>query len=394
MAKCDVSITLDEPDKTFEPGQNVSGRVKVRVDEPCACKKVTATFGWETSGRGNTRSSIVENALVSETTLQPGEHVYPFAFEIIANAYGENPDIQSAIADNVKDARVKKVLESAVGSPDAPLSKLMQGISFSKALPGPFTYRGQALNINWLVRAQAHIPWKADARAEQIITVMPGKEPPAGYALKRTPSEHKENDASSQWMKGCLFVCLLFIAFGAAALYALFSGMKIRGLPDVSGFAFIFSIIGVVGAVYFIKKLLVTAKISSVNVQLDSSVVIPGDKISCVLSFQGKSALQLDSIAAVLEAKEVVVSGSGKNKSTHTRKVFTQEVAFSPARELYAGQPLRLQKEIAIPQDAPFSIGVYNNALEWNLYFRIRIKRWPDWTHTERLHVVPWAIPQ
>ena len=392
MAKCEVSVILDEPDKTYAPGEKVTGRVKVKVDEPCACKKITATFGWETSGRGNTRSSLVENALVSETTLQPGEHVYPFAFEIIANTQDEMPDIQGAISDNVKNERVRKALQDAVGSPAAPLSKLMQGMAFSKSLPGPFTYRGQALNINWLVRAQAHIPWKADARAEKIITVLPGKEPPVGYNLKRTPSEHKENEASNQWMKGCLFVCLLFIASGAAVGFAFFSGMKLKFLDDIAGFVFIFSIIGIVGAVYFIKKLLVSAKIASVSVQMDSSVVVPGDKITCVLSFQGKSALYLDNVSALLEAKEVVVSGSGKNKSTHTRKVFTKDVELSPARELYAGQPLRLQKEIQIPQEAPYSIGVYNNVLEWNLYFRIRIKRWPDWTHAERLHVVPWAL--
>ncbi len=394
MAKCDISVVLDEPDKTYAPGEKVTGRVNVRVDEPCACKKITVSFGWETSGRGNTRSSLIEHEVASESTIQPGEHVYPFAFEIIANTNDAMPDIQGAISDNVKNERVRKALQDAVGSPDAPLSKLLQGAAFSNNLPGPFTYRGQVLNINWLVRAQAHIPWKADARAEKIITVLPGKEPPAGYQLKRSPSEHKENEASSQWMKGCLFVCLLFIAFGATALYAIFSEVEIRGLPDVFGFVFIFSIIGVVGAVYFTKKLLVSAKISSVQVQLDSAVVTPGDKISCVLSFQGKSALQLENISALLEAKEVVVSGSGKNKSTRTHKVFTKDVELSPARELYAGQPLRLQKEIQIPQDAPYSIGVYNNALEWNLYFRVRIKRWPDWTHAERLHVVPWALTQ
>lgn len=385
MAKCDLQILIDKAEAAYSSGEKVTGRVKVLVDAEVSCKKITLSYGWETSGRGNKKTQYWDTEIQSEIMLSPGEHAYPFEFVV--------PSGIQAQSDSVPDDALKKQLAQLSQLPDeskAAASKIFQVIKIPGMLPGPFTYRGQFLNINWFIRAQAHIPWKADARAEKPFTVTPGETAPPGYAVSRAPVDYKEAEPAGKFVMGCLGISMLLVFLCALAIYGMVIGWK--RADDFIGFAVILGIIGIGGIIYSIKQILVGKKVGSFAFQLDASAVCPGDKINCSLSFQSRGALHIDKITATLQAKEEVVSGSGKSRSTHTKNVFTQEHILSQTRELFSGQPLRLQKEIPVPQNAPYSIDVSQNSLYWTLDVRIVIARWPDWSHTERLFVVPWVL--
>ena len=74
MSKCDLSIIIDEPDRLYDAGETISGRVLVDVSEPVKCDGLTLVQLWQTHGRGNTEGSeqAVETLFVGEWE-QPGE---------------------------------------------------------------------------------------------------------------------------------------------------------------------------------------------------------------------------------------------------------------------------------------------------------------------------------
>ena len=54
MAKCDLSIELDNPERAYHPGAPITGRVRVKTSAACRCNGLKVAVGWHTHGRGNT----------------------------------------------------------------------------------------------------------------------------------------------------------------------------------------------------------------------------------------------------------------------------------------------------------------------------------------------------
>ena len=68
MAKCDLSIKLDQPDALHEGGGTVTGVVRVVADADVKCTGLEVQTGWRTHGRGN-----VASGTAGATTLFSGE---------------------------------------------------------------------------------------------------------------------------------------------------------------------------------------------------------------------------------------------------------------------------------------------------------------------------------
>ena len=108
MAKCDLHIEFDRPDRTYFGGEEITGNVHVSVNADVRCDGLTLETHWKTHGRGNTARGPKEKWTLFAGEWRAGEAAkYPFRFT---------------------------------------------------APHGPGTYRGKYLNIDHYLRARADIP--------------------------------------------------------------------------------------------------------------------------------------------------------------------------------------------------------------------------------------------
>jgi hypothetical protein len=123
MAKCDLSIELDEPDKFHLGGDTITGVIRVNVDADVNCKGLEVASGWRTHGRGNVASGTSESVTVFAGEWKAGDQI-EYRFEL-------------AIAH------------------------------------WPPSYHGGYLNVDHYIDARAKIPWGFDPKASQPFMMRP-----------------------------------------------------------------------------------------------------------------------------------------------------------------------------------------------------------------------------
>ena len=129
MAKCDIRITFDSPDRSYCGGDTVAGEVYVQVNEDIRCNGIVLTHYWRTHGRGNTdRGKKQEIQLTAGVPLQAGEELR-FPFEFVAEIW-------------------------------------------------PLTYHGHYINVDHFVHVGVDVPWAFDPKHEEEYILLPGKRPP------------------------------------------------------------------------------------------------------------------------------------------------------------------------------------------------------------------------
>jgi hypothetical protein len=136
MAKCDLSIELDQGDAIHPGGGRISGVVRIDSDQSVRCDALEVQTVWRTHGRGNVTSGIVETATVFAGQWEAGERAeYRF---------------------------------------DLPVARW------------PPTYHGHYLNIDHYVEARARIPWAFDPKASVPFRMRPGAPEPTRTATRTT----------------------------------------------------------------------------------------------------------------------------------------------------------------------------------------------------------------
>ena len=75
MAKCDLSIELDDPETVHPGGGTITGVVRVRVDADVNCKGLEVQSGWRTHGRGNVASGSAATVTLFAGEWNAGESV-------------------------------------------------------------------------------------------------------------------------------------------------------------------------------------------------------------------------------------------------------------------------------------------------------------------------------
>ncbi|QDS96455.1 hypothetical protein FF011L_52660 [Roseimaritima multifibrata] len=161
MAKCNLSIDLQNPDTIFVGGETVRGTVTVQADSNVRCNGLTVRSKWTTNGRGNIASEVGE-----EKTLFDGEwlggQTYRYDFEV-------------------------------------------------QTAKWPPTYHGHYLNVDHTIEAQADIPWSFDPKADQVIRVTATKLPSA-EELSEQVTKLKGLPLIGCGAIGMLFVFVFFFA--------------------------------------------------------------------------------------------------------------------------------------------------------------------------------------
>lgn len=124
MAKCDLTIELDDPDRVYVGGETIRGVVRVHCDADVSCKGLEVKSVWRTHGKGN-----VDTGEIQKETLFAGNW-----------SAGESPEYR---------------FELPIGQ-------------------WPPSYHGNYLNIDHYVDARALIPWGFDPKASVPFVVRPG----------------------------------------------------------------------------------------------------------------------------------------------------------------------------------------------------------------------------
>ncbi len=125
MAKCDLSIELDDAEGVHIGGEKISGMVRVNADSDVNCTALEVTSVWRTHGRGNVASGEAGKIKLFEGQWRSGEQ-QEYRFELpIAN--------------------------------------------------WPPTYYGFHLNVEHSIDARAKVPWSFDPKASVTFKMRPGR---------------------------------------------------------------------------------------------------------------------------------------------------------------------------------------------------------------------------
>ena len=366
MAKCDLTLRLDDDRTSFRGGGTVRGTLEVRTDEEVQCKGLTVECMWQTHGKGTSVHGEPETQLLFEGTLPAGSvQRYPFSFQ----------------------------------------------------LPhGPFTYHGHDLNVGWFIKARADIPWALDPKAELELEMVPDPEAEPRWA-DQIPSAELLPDALRAVVqedaaapdpaaaaggkalgKAIGISCLALLAVPLLGLLgiAVYQGVRLaRGEAEVvEALIWIGVAVLIVGGlsgrlVGVVRNRVARKKLGDVSFDVTPLTARRGDTLSARLQCRPQESAQVNRAVVRLEAKERVVRGSGTDRKTYRHTAYEWESEIPVTHSLSAGMPFHLSHEIPIPADAPPSFMARDNHLIWTVGLRLDIARWPDWNGEVAILVHP-----
>lgn len=123
MSRCELTIELDRAGASYEPGEPITGTIRVRSPAGASCRSLTIWMEWQTS---KTQSSCQDRGSVRGVSVfsgvwEPGTDV-SYRFEL-------------------------------------------------EAPPGPLSYDGQLLGIEWCVAARARLAWARSCTAQEPVSL-------------------------------------------------------------------------------------------------------------------------------------------------------------------------------------------------------------------------------
>ena len=238
-----------------------------------------------------------------------------------------------------------------------------------KAPDGPLTYHGRYLNVDQYIRARVDIPWAFDPKAE-VEYILLGN--PAGESHFSDPGITCTGSSYKASWSGLLFFVVIatIVTFAAYPLGALSWLLVVSRLFKM------------------LRDFLVSRKVGATSFHLDKSHASPGQTVKMTLECSPSGPMQLNTIAATLKAREIVISGSETNRSTHTHTVHDEQFIICEGAQLNLG-PQTLEGSITIPETEAWTFQASSNVLKWTLTVRVDISGWPDWVGDTEITVVP-----
>jgi hypothetical protein len=329
MAKCDLSIELDHPERVYVGGDKITGTVRVLADADVRCKALEVSSGWRTHGRGNIARGTTEAVTLFAGDWTAGQRE-SYRFELNVAAW-------------------------------------------------PPSHRGDFINVDHYVDARAKIPWAFDPKTSQEYVMCPVTDP--------DPSSVVDPDV----VTGCVrygMIALILLAV-TLALGAMGVGLATNPFAALIVASIVVPLVG-----FFVaRKVLPKWLLGSVQSELITPGVSPGGRVDARLAVQPKRPVRLNAITAELTGAEVCVSGSGSNRKTHRHVFFHEKHTLLGPSTLQAGDQKEIHMDFPIPVDAPYSFTLNDNRVTWTIDLRIDLPRWPDWTKTLPLKVVPDGGP-
>jgi hypothetical protein len=328
----DVSLGLDRPDRTYRPGEAITGQVVLRVEEELTCSEVRLALHWRTSGRGDVeQGEAAALYLVLDERLEVGERAVPFSLV----------------------------------APD-----------------GPPTFHGRLLNVHWVLDAFVHTNRGAVERQKELVLVgarsalLHGRL--RGKVRTRALADVPPSAAS-------LGLALLVSAIAAVTLAVMGNG--------AAALSFFMGVIGcglaIVGVGMLLRPL-AALRLGRVTLEVPEEVA-PGERLRVAMSFTPPRPVPLNGIRVTLRAEESATSatsGSGPETRTRKRSDFQETVWLSGPKTIEP-RGFTGDVELRVPPDAPASFQTAKNSICWTLHVEVDIPSWPDWSVEVPIVVVP-----
>lgn len=343
MAKCDLRIVFATPGP-FHAGEIVRGEVTADVYESVSFNKLTLHREWRTHGRGNkTTGGATSTVLAPAGEWSPGAYRFPFEFQV--------PN-------------------------------------------GPFTYRGNLLNVDWYLRAELDVPWAFDPKNEIEIPVLPGPSPELadrGPEFAAHYATVRRKGGGSGGMIAGLAVGTIFAGVGSVMAII---GVTSLAVGKFDGFCpgsmgLIFVVTGAGAGYMAIRNRLAQRRIGRPEVSIGPRDVAPGGAIDVRIQLQPAAVVELASVKVTLLGEEVVVSGSGTNKTTHRHTLHETALVLASDRTLSPHELPHFDGRFDIPASAPWTFKASSNEVKWRVTVHLDIRGWPDWSDEHPIVVRP-----
>jgi hypothetical protein len=136
VAKCVIEIKFDRVDRTYRPGERITGTVEILPGAQCVCRKITLEPRWEARGVGPQDSACGEGAVLPGGIWVNNE-IISLKFDLPAPA-------------------------------------------------GPISYQGESFEVAWLLDVKADISLATDASAVEGFTLVHGQHDAAAPSFQIT----------------------------------------------------------------------------------------------------------------------------------------------------------------------------------------------------------------
>jgi hypothetical protein len=345
MSGIALSITLDKPDKTFDGGETIVGKVKVTLAEKIQAAALVLVLYCKGFSKAENMNRTIEKEKeeikLFKGSWMPGEYIYPF--EIVAP-------------------------------------------------PGPRTYKGHVFDVTWHLGTKVRSSQGKDITAEVEITLLPQKRMSHdGETIVSKEVVHSQSATSSI---GCFSFSLILTFIGIyVAWRALFAEQENMDLFFFGGI--IPMLLGLAALFLATYKALVNKRIKRAEVRLGSSQTSPGEKIPVSVTFEANIPFEVEKVTATLRGNEIVdyfSSSSNKNYLKYRLYENRQELPLA-VKQVPTKVPIRVEGKILIPEGVPCSIDLTESrnsmSIKWEIEFVIEMKKWPDWIYFEDITVHP-----
>jgi hypothetical protein len=331
VSDCTVWTEFDGDRRLFEPGDKIVGTVHVKVDRARSDASVCLKRQWRTSGRARPRSGGNDEILLFEGSWdEAGTYEYPFIFHVP---------------------------------------------------PGPYTYHGHLLSVDWYLCAEAHIEDAPSVSAEEKFGVdASGEEREFIVGDTSSSSEDSTGGLSGAervlWLLGTLillFVGILLVypnvaAQPGASWLTLLAGVGCLGLAGVSGHG-------------LMRRRREEESSGMYEPTPDDYQVEPGDHVSFVVELQPNFKTSPKGVTAVLKGYEHVLLNDGDATHADVHRFHEAAVPIEPTdgSGLEHGQKSSYQVSFRMPSDAPYSFYCPNASVNWAIEVHVDVGSWPDW---------------
>jgi hypothetical protein len=282
-SRCQLRIVLDEPSGTYAPGALITGHVEVRVLKRTLCLRLAIRNTWLAYGPGAKDEGVHEELFLFRGKWAPGEVLlYPFRLE----------------------------------APNA-----------------PFTYKGNVLDVNWFLRAQADL----------LVPDLWGLSFPTWERMLTHPLHRMEHSQVEED-------------------FILVPGSKEEPASDVTPPK------GSWRPLELKHELAQDERIGSLDgLWLGSEQVSLGQRVPLRVRLRPQTPLEVRSLTVALVGRELV------GNQTHVQH--RQDVVMSSNRVLHAGEALEVSSDdLTLPSNAPISFKASFCEFRWYLRLELSLE--------------------
>lgn len=238
----------------------------------------------------------------------------------------------------------------------------------------PLTYRGEYLNVDHYVHAQVDIPWAFDPKLEEDFVLVPGT--PCHYANSLPSIQEALTGAAKQRSAGAVLGGL-FLVIGVLAAW------------PTRGFSLLFAAFSLILLIGPIRRRMATARLGEVVVHGFDERVTPGERLDVELHLTPRGNAHIDAVQVTIKGQEVVVSGSGTDRRTHTHTFWEDRFNLHHDLAVQAHAPVNFRGAIQLPESTAYTLAMSDNTIVWSAKVHIQLRGHPDWVHTYIIQVVP-----